>query len=243
MLPCCFVEFVLLIHLYYILCRYSCIACSGPKVHPGGCLVTYTSVNTDVDLLVELVESMTPSMFGYREALLSWSEPHPMSCTVPPDDYGQPTCRNDCVWMYSKAIVMIAVISILSVSPIVILLCSSRTPKCLYHGSGWLLHKSSYLCYLMFTNLLLFLKNPLSCIYMAHQMVGWWLYLHQCREPPRASGVHSGDATLLLPAQRLFVETHRRVKRSSESEECHWVGSWELRVEMTWFPGLEFYNP
>jgi len=26
------------------------------------------------------------------------------------------------------------------------------------------------------------------------------------------AGVHSGDATLLLPAQRLFVETHRRVK-------------------------------
>jgi len=27
------------------------------------------------------------------------------------------------------------------------------------------------------------------------------------------AGVHSGDATLLLPAQKLFVETHRRVKR------------------------------
>ena len=26
------------------------------------------------------------------------------------------------------------------------------------------------------------------------------------------AGVHSGDATLLLPAQRLFVETHRKVK-------------------------------
>jgi len=26
------------------------------------------------------------------------------------------------------------------------------------------------------------------------------------------AGVHSGDATLLLPAQRLFVETHRRIK-------------------------------
>merc|ERR1712032_117163 len=26
------------------------------------------------------------------------------------------------------------------------------------------------------------------------------------------AGVHSGDATLLLPAQKLFVETHRRVK-------------------------------
>merc|ERR1712151_1206442 len=27
------------------------------------------------------------------------------------------------------------------------------------------------------------------------------------------AGVHSGDATLLLPAQKLFVETHRRVKQ------------------------------
>merc|ERR1719353_477504 len=26
------------------------------------------------------------------------------------------------------------------------------------------------------------------------------------------AGVHSGDATLLLPAQKLFVETHRRVR-------------------------------
>merc|ERR1711972_1000257 len=26
------------------------------------------------------------------------------------------------------------------------------------------------------------------------------------------AGVHSGDASLLLPAQKLFVETHRRVK-------------------------------
>jgi carbamoyl-phosphate synthase len=30
------------------------------------------------------------------------------------------------------------------------------------------------------------------------------------------AGVHSGDATLLLPAQRLFVETHRRVKSISQ---------------------------
>jgi len=30
------------------------------------------------------------------------------------------------------------------------------------------------------------------------------------------AGVHSGDATHLLPAQKLFVETHRRVKRVSE---------------------------
>lgn len=30
------------------------------------------------------------------------------------------------------------------------------------------------------------------------------------------AGVHSGDASLLLPAQRLFVETHRRVKRISQ---------------------------
>merc|ERR1719388_756234 len=30
------------------------------------------------------------------------------------------------------------------------------------------------------------------------------------------AGVHSGDATLLLPAQKLFVETHRRVKRIGE---------------------------
>jgi len=30
------------------------------------------------------------------------------------------------------------------------------------------------------------------------------------------AGVHSGDATLLLPAQRLFVETHRRIKRISQ---------------------------
>lgn len=29
------------------------------------------------------------------------------------------------------------------------------------------------------------------------------------------AGVHSGDATLLLPAQRLFVETHRKVKSIS----------------------------
>jgi len=29
------------------------------------------------------------------------------------------------------------------------------------------------------------------------------------------AGVHSGDATLLLPAQRLFVETHRRIKSIS----------------------------
>merc|ERR1712151_379404 len=27
------------------------------------------------------------------------------------------------------------------------------------------------------------------------------------------AGVHSGDASLVLPAQRLFVETHRRVKQ------------------------------
>merc|ERR1712190_607183 len=27
------------------------------------------------------------------------------------------------------------------------------------------------------------------------------------------AGVHSGDASLLLPAQKLFVETHRRVKQ------------------------------
>ena len=30
------------------------------------------------------------------------------------------------------------------------------------------------------------------------------------------AGVLSGDATLLLPAQRLFVETHRRVKSISQ---------------------------
>jgi len=30
------------------------------------------------------------------------------------------------------------------------------------------------------------------------------------------AGVHSGDASLLLPAQKLFVETHRRVKRIGE---------------------------
>merc|ERR1719456_1221430 len=30
------------------------------------------------------------------------------------------------------------------------------------------------------------------------------------------AGVHSGDATLLLPAQKLFVETHRRVKKVSQ---------------------------
>eukprot|EP00439_Symbiodinium_sp_Y106_P070103 s3034_g12.t1 len=30
------------------------------------------------------------------------------------------------------------------------------------------------------------------------------------------AGVHSGDATLLLPAQRLFVETHRKVKSISQ---------------------------
>merc|ERR1712019_211508 len=27
------------------------------------------------------------------------------------------------------------------------------------------------------------------------------------------AGVHSGDASLLLPAQKLYVETHRRVKQ------------------------------
>ncbi len=36
-----------------------------------------------------------------------------------------------------------------------------------------------------------------------------------CKASPVVVGVHSGDATLLLPAQRLFVETHRRVKRRS----------------------------
>lgn len=30
------------------------------------------------------------------------------------------------------------------------------------------------------------------------------------------AGTHSGDATLLLPAQKLFVETHRRVKKISQ---------------------------
>jgi carbamoylphosphate synthase large subunit len=30
------------------------------------------------------------------------------------------------------------------------------------------------------------------------------------------AGVHSGDATLLLPAQKLFVETHRRVKQMGQ---------------------------
>merc|ERR1719375_3091888 len=30
------------------------------------------------------------------------------------------------------------------------------------------------------------------------------------------AGVHSGDATLLLPAQKLFVETHRRIKKVSQ---------------------------
>ena len=30
------------------------------------------------------------------------------------------------------------------------------------------------------------------------------------------AGVHSGDATLLLPAQKLYVETHRRVKKISQ---------------------------
>merc|ERR1719161_1025700 len=30
------------------------------------------------------------------------------------------------------------------------------------------------------------------------------------------AGVHSGDATLLLPAQKLFVETHRRVKKMTQ---------------------------
>ena len=34
------------------------------------------------------------------------------------------------------------------------------------------------------------------------------------------AGVHSGDASLLLPAQRLFVETHRRVKSISQ-KLCH----------------------
>ena len=32
------------------------------------------------------------------------------------------------------------------------------------------------------------------------------------------AGVHSGDATLLLPAQRLFVETHRKVKSTSAAD-------------------------
>ena len=30
------------------------------------------------------------------------------------------------------------------------------------------------------------------------------------------AGVHSGDATLVLPAQKLYVETIRRVKRISQ---------------------------
>merc|ERR1712110_405243 len=30
------------------------------------------------------------------------------------------------------------------------------------------------------------------------------------------AGVHSGDASLLLPAQKLFVETHRRVKQMGQ---------------------------
>merc|ERR1711982_215420 len=31
------------------------------------------------------------------------------------------------------------------------------------------------------------------------------------------AGVHSGDATLLLPAQKLVVETHRRVKHMGQT--------------------------
>merc|ERR1712066_995788 len=31
------------------------------------------------------------------------------------------------------------------------------------------------------------------------------------------AGIHSGDASLLLPAQKLFVETHRRVKSIGEN--------------------------
>merc|ERR1711870_6479 len=34
------------------------------------------------------------------------------------------------------------------------------------------------------------------------------------------AGVHSGDASLLLPAQKLFVETHRRVKQIGQ-KICH----------------------
>merc|ERR1711977_531509 len=30
------------------------------------------------------------------------------------------------------------------------------------------------------------------------------------------AGTHSGDATLILPAQKLFVETHRRVKKITQ---------------------------
>merc|ERR1711937_573896 len=30
------------------------------------------------------------------------------------------------------------------------------------------------------------------------------------------AGVHSGDATMVLPAQRLYVETHRRIKRIAQ---------------------------
>ncbi|KAF4666185.1 hypothetical protein FOL47_004228 [Perkinsus chesapeaki] len=30
------------------------------------------------------------------------------------------------------------------------------------------------------------------------------------------AGVHSGDATILLPAQKLYVETHRRIKKVSQ---------------------------
>merc|ERR1711920_108989 len=32
------------------------------------------------------------------------------------------------------------------------------------------------------------------------------------------AGVHSGDASLLLPAQKLFVETHRRVKQIGQKK-------------------------
>merc|ERR1719270_2878552 len=34
------------------------------------------------------------------------------------------------------------------------------------------------------------------------------------------AGIHSGDASLLLPAQKLFVETHRRVKQLGQ-KICH----------------------
>merc|ERR1712185_883561 len=46
------------------------------------------------------------------------------------------------------------------------------------------------------------------------------------------AGVHSGDATLILPAQKLFVETVRRVKRISRqiAKELHISGPFNIQL-------------
>ena len=59
-------------------------------------------------------------------------------------------------------------------------------------------------------------------IYKIHQNIDLLgeLVNYAIAEHIENAGVHSGDASLLLPAQRLFVETHRRVKSISQ-KLCH----------------------